>query len=534
MNSRESREPPHLASYEAIASEMCDFLGRNFPVACASDEFFHFPQVRLSDPQWGVWDRFSQQSVAEAVSRLSAWEARLYPSHLADSETQTDILLFQKLARTLREQLAEVRTWQTQPSFYLMIACIGLAEALTSENPEAKYERIRSLPAFLNQAGFNLDRIPILFKEIGLEMLSDTKAYLLSLEKTVAGIAPALAALGRFEDAIQRVSTREDFLLSRELVGRIFRFHIHSGMDIEAVAHELDREIAEMREILDTDAWEAIERIPLPEMGADGLIGLYRDEINRLADHCLNKGLISSELLSSCPVRVAPVPAFLSAIRTASSYSIPPGHPPAGGVFHVINAHDPEEARQSCHREYRMLASHETWPGHHLLDVSRWRLDSPFRRVVEQPIFYEGWACFAEELMRLTGYFSKPGDRLLLARRRLWRAIRGKADLGLQTGTLDIPGAARLLSETGIPMRQAVASARKYPLNPGYQVCYTLGIRRFLRLFDPHGQNDLRSETTGQLSEAGAPVENLQRFVQTVLGVGEIDFDRLKHALDVF
>jgi len=160
-----------------------------------------------------------------------------------------------------------------------------------------------------------------------------------------------------------------------------------------------------------------------------------------------------------------------------------------------------------------MTCAHETYPGHHLLDASRWSLVQPLRRAVEQPIFYEGWACFAEELLRLTGYFSHYGDRLLLARRRLLHAMRSKVDVGLQTGTMDIPTAAKYLEARGISTERAISLARKYPLNPGYQLCYTLGLRRFQDLMNRYGHN------------------NLPKFVQTVLGQGEIHFTDLEKIL---
>jgi len=532
------------SSIEAVASEMFKSLARNFPVACASDEFYYFPQVQLSEPRWRTWDRFSPENIAAFVRRFSVWEDKLkllsssleIPRDVKSSlEAQTDIAMLQKLACTLREQLSEVRTWETQPTFYLMIACIGLAEAMASEDASAKHDRAETLPAFLDQASHNLRQVPALFRDIGLEMVSDTENYLVTLlkQENLPELKPALTALERFEQTLRKVSVRENFLLAPELLERVLRCHINAGMGINKIRHETDSEISEMQRIMNEEArgivsdrsseqlsgqdlWaEAIRRIPIPAMGKEGLIGLYRDEVNRLADHCLDKGLVTRERLSSCPVYVAPVPSFLSAIRTASSYSIPPGHPPTGGVFYIINAHSPEEARQEYHREYRMLSAHETCPGHHLLDISRWSLQRPVRQVVEQPVFYEGWACFAETLMRETGYLSESGDLLLLAKRRLWRAIRGKVDVGLQTGTMDIPTAARYLNEIGVPMDRAVSSVRKYPLNPGYQICYTIGLRQFLKLFDQYGRNDL------------------QHFVQTVLNHGETGFEELELMLDV-
>ena len=520
------------SSVEAVAHSMFEMLARTFPVACASDEFFYFPQVQLPEPQWSTWDRFSSEAVTGSARQLSTWEDELglLALHESDLEVTVDITLLQKLARTLREQLSEVRAWQYQPTFYLTLVCIGLAEAIESEDPAAIQERARSLPAFLDQASRNLDCIPASFRDIGLEMLSETRDYLLLLEKTLPELQPALTALDQFDDALQNVSLREDFLLPPDMLERILRFHIHCDLDIKEIGHTLDEEIDEMNRVLDHEArslisarstiqcsdrpWsEALESIPMPTVGREGLVGLYKSEVDRLAKHCLDQGLVSPSLVSSCPVRVVAMPPFLSAIRTASSYSIRPWHPPPQGVFYVLSNHAPDEAQQRYHREYRMIAAHETYPGHHVLDVSRWSLARPSRIAVEQPIFYEGWACFAEELMRLTGYFSDSGDRLLLAKRRLWRAMRGKVDIGLQTGTMDISTAVKCLEVTGINAEQAMSSARRYPLNPGYQLCYTLGLRRFLGLFHRYGRN------------------NLQLFVQTALSQGEIGFAHLERIL---
>ncbi len=517
-----------------LSHKMFEALARTFPVACASDEFYYFPQVMLPEPNWAVWDRFSAETVTDIVQRLSTWENeldQLSSYHQSDLDAQIDIALLKKFSLTLREQLSEVRTWEFQPTFYLTLVCIGLAEAMESKNSAAKHERAKGLPDFLDQAARNLDRVPLLFQDLGLKMVSDTRDYLVSLEKTVPGLKSALPALDRFEDALKKVSTRRDFFLPKELLEQIFRFHIHCDMDIQEINQILDQEIDEMQQVLDKearalildrfavpyshDAWlEALKSLPMPVIDGEGLLGLYRGEVKRLTKHCLKKGLVSAGMVFSCPVKVQPMPAYLSVIRAASSYSIPPKHPPSGGTFYILNKGMSDEAQKMYHREYRMLSAHETYPGHHFLDASRWGLTRFCRRVIEQPIFYEGWACFAEELMGITGYFSDPAHRLLLAKRRLWRAIRGKVDLGLQTGTMDISTAAGYLEKTGISREQAVHSASKYPLNPGYQLCYTLGLRRFLDLFQRYGQ------------------DNLPRFADTIVNQGEINFSDLEKILN--
>jgi uncharacterized protein (DUF885 family) len=115
--------------------------------------------------------------------------------------------------------------------------------------------------------------------------------------------------------------------------------------------------------------------------------------------------------------------------------------------------------------------------------------------------------------MKETKYYTDPADSMFLAKRRLWHAVRGKVDIGLQKGTMDIPAAAGYLHETGTSVERARAAARRYPLNPGYQQCYTIGERRFRNLFEKYGRN------------------NLQTFVTTILGGGEIALADLEKKL---
>ena len=147
-----------------------------------------------------------------------------------------------------------------------------------------------------------------------------------------------------------------------------------------------------------------------------------------------------------------------------------------------------------------------------MLDASRWNLKRAARRSLERPLFYEGWACLAEVLMEETGAFSNRWDPFILAARRLRRAVRGRVDLCLQSGRMDLKGAEKALANAAFPRRDARSAARKYALRPGYQVCYTVGIRRFLALRRSAGK-DLRS------------------FVRGVLAEGELDFGELERAL---
>jgi uncharacterized protein (DUF885 family) len=521
-------------SLDTLAADMFASLAHSFPVACASDEFYYFPQVQNHEEDWRLWDDFSSEKIAQVVDQLSHWKYNL--DHLSSAEfdlqTQIDIDILRKLAHTLREYLWEVRTWESQPTFYLTIVLIGMVEAIGSNESEAKHLRAKNLPQFLDQAALNLKSVPVIFRDLAFEMLSDTKVFLKSLEKLIPEMGDALPALDRFEKTLQTVSIRYDFFHSPDLIKRIMSSHLQIEMDLKDLENMLDQEIEEMKTNLRKEMTffvgnqfderpfnellnETLDKIPGPATEENDLIEIYKKEVTNLAKHCAEQGLISSKFFKSIPIQVAPMPFYLSAIRAASSYSISPRFLDQGGIFYVLNSKLLKDDRQSAHREYRLLSAHETYPGHHVLDTSRWHLARSVRRHIESPLFYEGWSCFAEELMRLTGYINTTTDRFLLYKRRLWRAIRGKVDLGLQTGSLDISGAARYLEETGVTKEKAQSSATKYLLNPGYQLCYTIGLHRFLELFNRYGTHNLAYFTHSVLEQGEVGFRNLEKFFKS-------------------
>jgi uncharacterized protein (DUF885 family) len=520
------------ASVEELGRTLFTYLAETFPVTCGSDEFYYFPHFRLTEPRWSVWDQFSTESVGHILEHLSRWESDLNTLIMdgSDGDTKVDISLLTRFVHTLKEQLDGYKFWRVQPTFYLTLTCSGLAEAMASDNPSAIHDRASTLPAFLDQAVKNLADVPVIFRELGLEMVSDVRQFVSSLEKTAPDLIHTQSALDRFGKALMTVRTRKDFMMPQDRLKHLIKSHLNTGMEIKEVNELLDQEIEEMKQVMhrkagkllddtvyanvDWESWRTVyERLPLPQVNTHDLLGLFREEVDRLMQHCLDQSLILTEQAVSCPVRVAPMPSYLSAIRTASSYSILPTIPPSGGTFYIFQNRRVGRSTAESLREYRMLASHETYPGHHLLDT--WRLGlKRFSRVpVEQPVFYEGWACFAEEIMRLTGYFSGPADEFLLAKRRFWRAVRGKADLGLQMGEMSLAAAANYLQMAGMSEGRAASSVRKYPLNPGYQLCYTIGLRRFLGLFERCGG------------------DQVSLFVRRILGQGEILFSDLESLL---
>ena len=258
--------------------------------------------------------------------------------------------------------------------------------------------------------------------------------------------------------------------------------------------------------------WQAVvDTLPRPPMPPGGAQQVYRDTISELARHCSSQGLIAADEVGHCPVTVQGIPDYMRPVRSNAAYSMPPIHPPKGGTFFILETGE----GASIPADYRLLTAHETYPGHHLLDTGRWRHARPIRRHIEFPIFYEGWASFAEELMFETGFFSGPVDRMLMAKRRFWRAVRGQIDFDIHMRRRTTDEAVAFLAEQGMERGRATAMVRRYSLKPGYQLAYTMGRRRFRRLYDD------------SCRKGADPVD----FARRVLAQGEIGFDHLAQIL---
>jgi hypothetical protein len=227
--------------------------------------------------------------------------------------------------------------------------------------------------------------------------------------------------------------------------------------------------------------WQAvIDQLPRPPMPSGGIGDLYRKTLSDLARHCSVLGLMTADMATNCPVSVERIPDYMRPVRSNAAYSMPPVHPPRGGTFFIL-----ETGRTApIPADYQLLTAHETFPGHHLLDTCRWGHERPVRRHIEFPIFYEGWASFAEELMFETGFSPVRWTGMLMAKRRFWRALRGQVDFDIHMHRRTLDEAAAFLSSQGMAPGRAMAMVRRYSLKPGYQLAYTIGRRRFWRLYD--------------------------------------------------
>ena len=115
------------------------------------------------------------------------------------------------------------------------------------------------------------------------------------------------------------------------------------------------------------------------------------------------------------------------------------------------------------------------------------------RRQIESPLYYEGWAYYAESLLTEIGYVQNPMEYLVDYKRRLWRSARCQIDVGLHADFITITDAVELLTTAGFSPEEAQRQIYRFQLNPGYQLCYSLGRYEIMRLKKAY-ENQMGSE----------------------------------------
>lgn len=230
---------------------------------------------------------------------------------------------------------------------------------------------------------------------------------------------------------------------------------------------------------------------PLPELMAElradhpaddaELIRLYEAAADRARDFVTARGLF--ELPASYRISVVPTPvAMRSSIASAAYFPAPPLAAEKKGVF-LVTPSAGAAGRLQVHNRAKIptTAVHEAFPGHdlqfHYFQKSR---ISPARYLLELAGYafsfnVEGYAHYAEELMRANGFFS-PKEELAQLGAQLWRAWRIALDAGLHSGRVSLAEVARTLQEEAfLPESQAKTEAYRYAKQPTQALTYLLG-----------------------------------------------------------
>jgi len=496
-----------------IANEYFSFLARAFPVMCASDEFHFLPRVQEAAKSLDRLDNLSQEAIAATIGAVRGFQTQLQQQPSAhDFEEEIDRqLLLHNMAGLLIE-LEDVKSWCRNPLLYLKIGCIGVDHALNKPylDGEERFgrtaERLSGLKILLNQGSENLNTIPGPYYRVALDVVRDAQMYLEEIFRELAGDSrreqlalpyeEAQEALSSFAERVGEIGPTPAATVQSVSVEELVQRHFGCTTPLEEIFDIAEEEwqsnqeeMERLRRSIDSSVdWQHLYESYLPS--GDGeldLFRLYGKEIQALRHLCRELELLDDHLDQE--VVLAETPTYLRSVRSFASYYAPLGSGPREkALFYITTSRLHWDSKldlsrlKYLHRDYQVVTAHETYPGHHLLDCVRRRLDNPIRRQVDSALFYEGWAFYAESILSDCGYFKSPMEELVACRYRLWRAARCLIDVGLTTERINMEEAVNLLVSVGHQTNEAISQVERYRLSPGYQICYTLGKHEILEL----------------------------------------------------
>ena len=124
----------------------------------------------------------------------------------------------------------------------------------------------------------------------------------------------------------------------------------------------------------------------------------------------------------------------------------------------------------------RVIAIHEMWPGHHLQRGLARENGNPLRRGWYTPVYGEGWALYAEELLYRHGFYGDIRTRLAQLGMRRWRCARMVLDPSLHLGWMTPEEAVDfLVAKVDLERTNAEAEVRRYLGNPTRPMSYVYG-----------------------------------------------------------
>jgi len=294
---------------------------------------------------------------------------------------------------------------------------------------------------------------------------------------------------------------------------------------------EYDRLAAEMAQVAvrarGTDDWSRVleeARADHPASEADMRQG-YADWTARARAFLAEHDLVTLPPGEQCVVEPSPV--FQRPVLGVASYNAPPPFSDSWtGHFFVPFAPDgtPEAEIQQRLRanswgDIPTISVHEAYPGHHWHLVMRKLGPRAVRRVFGTPYFTEGWALYAERMMRERGFFTDPVHELFHLDATLFRAARIVVDTSLHLGEMTFDEAVEFMrTKAGLPEPTAKAEVGRYCSWPTQASAYLTGCLEILRIrrawFDAHGFADV--------IPADVPAEALRRFHDTIAESGAL------------
>ncbi len=524
--------------FSLIAREYFGYLGKHLPHQCASDEFYFLPRSEAAVQHLSRLDDLTPGKIEDHIRHIRDLLSQLSQEDCDDLEDYIDRLLLAQSMESFIREFDDAEVWRNDPTLYVKIPLFATDHIISQRHisPEQIKPDLLNLfariPSFLSLATDSLRSPPEIFLQVAVDMIRDALDFYNRdvrsfIEETMGRDRELLAknkevldACERYKKDLLQLSPRGSFAIGEDGLKKILTaslsYHRSPGEILEIARYGYHKTLENIRALakkIDSNkTWDIIINEQLPSVSSEaGSIHLYEREVQNLRRFFYSQDIIT--IPCGEKVAVLKTPPYLESLRATASYKAPlTGDAKASGVFYITPG---KEDLQMISSHCPYLSAHETYPGHHILDHIRIHHPNPIRRQIESPLFYEGWACYSEQLLDEFGYIHDPRQKLVQLQRQLWRCIRAILDVELQREKMTLAEAEKEIHILGFSSKRARRQIRRFCLTPGYQLCYFMGTYEIIRL-----------------REKFSPQIGIKVFHDTLLDGGEIPFHLAEKRLE--
>jgi uncharacterized protein (DUF885 family) len=465
----------------AFASLVDSFLKEEYedsPTLASSLGLTEYDE-RLDDTSAAAFER-RRVSDLEWLRKLRAVaDDGLAPAERIDRDLLVSVLRGRELYQPLE-------MWRRQPSYYLNPGLNGVFTLFLHRlRPEgelvfAARARLEQVPRSIADGIANLDPalVPPIYADRAIGQAKAAARYARELVPNEVGGAQAHPRLAEAGDiaarAFERFATFLEDLRRKASGSYAIGADLYSALlrDKELLpfgAAELRERGREQYELLSTEAnriateidgsgdWaktcDRLNKIHAPT--PDAMRVEYAEWTERARSFLRDTQLVTLPPGEKCTVE--PSPPFQRPVLAVASYQRPPAfRDTMHGHFFVPYPPDgtpPDEVQKrlegNCSAGIPTTAVHEAYPGHHWHLVMAKANPSHARRIFGTAYFSEGWALYAERVMREQGFFADAKHLLYQYEATIFRAARIVVDTSLHTGEMSFDEAVRFMVEKG-------------------------------------------------------------------------------------
>ncbi|MEP7379854.1 MAG: DUF885 domain-containing protein [Chloroflexota bacterium] len=499
---------------------------------------------------------------ADAVEWMKRFESVDASSLEFDDQIDRDLAI-----ATLRGRVigTDWQVWKRDPTTYSGPILSGLFSLFlhrlrpTADLVDAAVARLEQVPRALDEATANLDPAlgAKLILERGLGSAKAGGAYVRSMlvdeadtdeqrDRLRAAGAKAGDAFDAFVAHLGSLVEKASgtWVYGEERYSRQLREREALDFDARTLREmgqaEYDRLDAEMSELARDATGNADWRKVLEAANEDHpateeqMRAEYADWTQKSHDFLAATGLVTLPGGERCEVE--PSPFFQRPLLAVASYIGPPAFSDTlTGHFFVPFAPEgtSEEDIQkrlasNSNSGIPTTAVHEAYPGHHW-HISWSKVHSPKLRVVlGTPYFSEGWALYAERVMRERGFFEDPLHILNHLEATIFRAARIVVDTSLHMGEMSYDEAVKFMTEkTALTEPTARAEVGRYCSWPTQASSYLTGCLEILRIRRQY----LDARGFAGVAPIDAPIDVIRDFHDKICGSGRLPIGLAERAV---